>query len=96
MAGRKSLPLLRIIWTLHAVALVVGASRLPRRQQRAILDIYRPRFWRDTDLSQAQSVVNLQQLRPFIEKLEAGLPVTVLALGDSITCDYAGTFHRDM
>ena len=42
-----------------------------------------------------RSVANFAQMRPFFERLEAGLPVTVLAIGDSITSDFGGCFHRD-
>ena len=43
------------------------------------------RIWTLPDLDPAFSVLNLGQMRPFFEKLEAGHPITVLAFGDSIT-----------
>ena len=53
------------------------------------------RIWTKADLDRASSVLNYEQMWPVIRRLEAGLPITVLALGDSITKDYGGCFHRD-
>lgn len=53
------------------------------------------RTWTKTDLDHAWSVLNYEQMWPFFERLEAGLPLTVLAFGDSITKDLGGCFHRD-
>ena len=53
------------------------------------------RIWTKADLDRATSVSNYEQMWPVIMRLEAGLPITVLAFGDSITKDNGGTFHRD-
>ena len=53
------------------------------------------RTWTTSDLEPAFSVLNLEQMLDFFERLEAGLPITVLAFGDSITADGGGCFHRD-
>ena len=53
------------------------------------------RIWTTTDLDAAFSVLNLGQMAPLFERLEGGLPVTVLAFGDSITADFGGCYHRD-
>ena len=52
------------------------------------------RIWTRADLGHAPSVLNYEQMWPVIRRLEAGLPITVLAFGDSIT-KYGGCFHRD-
>ena len=52
------------------------------------------RIWNKADLDRASSVLNYEQMLPVIRRLEAGLPITVLAFGDSIT-KYGGCFHRD-
>ena len=53
------------------------------------------RIWTKADLDRASSVLNYEQMWPVIKRLEAGLPITVLAYGDSITMAHAGCFHRD-
>ena len=53
------------------------------------------RIWTKADLDHASSVLSYEQMGPVIRRLEAGLPITVLALGDSITEAYGGCFHRD-
>ena len=53
------------------------------------------RIWTKSDLDRASSVLNYEQMWPVIMRLEAGLPITVLAFGDSITKDFGGCFHRD-
>ena len=53
------------------------------------------RIWTKADLGHASSVLSYEQMGPLIRRLEAGLPITVLAFGDSITKDHAGCFHRD-
>ena len=53
------------------------------------------RIWTGADLDRASSVLNYEQMKPLILRLEAGLPITVLALGDSITASHGGCFHRD-
>ena len=53
------------------------------------------RFWTVADLKASISVPSYEQMRPFINRLEAGNPVTVLVLGSSISRDYAGCLHRD-
>ena len=55
----------------------------------------RNRIWTKEDLDRAPSVLNYEQMWPVIMRLEAGLPITVLAFGDSITKDHGGCFHRD-
>jgi hypothetical protein len=42
------------------------------------------RIWTPSDLDAGFSVLNLDQMQPFFERLEAGHPITVLAFGDSI------------
>jgi hypothetical protein len=54
-----------------------------------------PRLWVPRGLDQATSVAGHDQFRAFFARLDAGLPVTVLALGDSITRDIGGCYHRD-
>ena len=41
------------------------------------------------------SISNYAQMCTFFERLHAGLPVTVLAVGTSITSGYGGCFHRN-
>jgi hypothetical protein len=53
------------------------------------------RIWELPDLHAASSVMDFNQMRPFLERLHDGKPVTVLALGDSITANYGGCFQRD-
>ena len=53
------------------------------------------RIWTKADLGRAISVPSYEQMGPLIRRLEAGLPITVLAFGDSITKDSGGCFHRD-
>ena len=53
------------------------------------------RIWTKADLAHASSVLSYEQMGPLIRRLEAGLPITVLAFGDSITKDNGGCFHRD-
>ena len=53
------------------------------------------RIWNTSDLEAAFSVLNLGQMQPFFERLEAGKPITVLAIGDSIVKDFGGCFHRN-
>ena len=55
----------------------------------------RNRIWTKEDLDRAPSVLNYEQMWPVIRRLESGLPITVLAFGDSITKDHGGCFHRD-
>ena len=53
------------------------------------------RIWTRADLDHAPSVLNYEQMWPVIRRLEAGLPIAVLAFGDSITKDHGGCYHRD-
>ena len=53
------------------------------------------RIWTKADLYSSPSVLNYEQMWPVIRRLEAGLPITVLAFGDSITFNNGGCFHRD-
>ena len=53
------------------------------------------RIWTKADLDHASSVLSYEQMGPLIRRLEAGLPITVLAFGDSITQAHGGCFHRD-
>ena len=53
------------------------------------------RIWTKADLDRASSVTSYEQMWPVIMRLEAGLPITVVAFGDSITKDNGGYFHRD-
>ena len=77
-------PVLRTMLTLFAAVDSLGL-------QSASL----PPVWTPADLHHAWRLLNYDQMRPFIARLDAGLPVTVLALGDSITSDFGGCFHRD-
>ena len=52
------------------------------------------RTWAQTDLAQAITVATLHQMEPFFKRLESGSPVTVMALGSSITCFTGGCFGR--
>ncbi|GAX85957.1 hypothetical protein CEUSTIGMA_g13373.t1 [Chlamydomonas eustigma] len=54
------------------------------------------RIWTDTDLSHAWAVLNYDQMRPFITKLENGEPIAISALGDSILKDYGGCYHTSL
>ena len=53
------------------------------------------RIWNTSDLESAFSVLNLGQMHSFFERLAAGNPVTVLAIGDSIVKDFGGCFHQN-
>ena len=53
------------------------------------------RIWTTSDLEPAFSVLNLHQMQPFFERLEAGNPIKVVAFGDSITNAFGGCYHRD-
>jgi hypothetical protein len=53
------------------------------------------RIWELSDIHAAYSILDFNQMRPFIERLHAGKPVTVLAFGDSITANHGGCFQRD-
>ena len=53
------------------------------------------RIWTKADLGRASSVLSYEQMGPLVRRLVAGLPITVLAFGDSITKDHGGCFHRD-
>ena len=53
------------------------------------------RIWTSADLAKGISIGNYGQMRPLFRRLEGGLPVTVLAMGDSIAGSYGGCFHRD-
>ena len=53
------------------------------------------RIWTTSDLESAFSVLNLGQMHSFFERLAAGNPVTVLAIGDSIVKDFGGCFHQN-
>ena len=77
-------PVLRILLTLFAAVDSLGLKSASL-----------PPAWTPGDLHHAWSLLNYDQMRPFIARLDAGLPVTVLALGDSITSDFGGCFHRD-
>ena len=53
------------------------------------------RFWDRAALKRAIGAINYEQMRPFLQKLNRGEAVTVVAFGDSITASHAGCFHRD-
>lgn len=42
------------------------------------------RFWDRAALQRALIVDNARQLLPFLQRMDAGLPVTVVAIGDSV------------
>lgn len=54
------------------------------------------RFWDREALYRADGAINYNQLRPFLEKLNSGQPVTVVGFGDSIVATHSGCFHRDV
>jgi hypothetical protein len=58
-------------------------------------DSNKRRFWDRAALQRAAGVANYEQMRPFLDKLNAGQPVTVVAFGDSITATHGGCYHRD-
>ena len=53
------------------------------------------RFWDRATLRRTAGAVNYEQMRPFLQKLNRGEAVTVVAFGDSIVATHAGCFHRD-
>lgn len=53
------------------------------------------RTWDEAWLGRAQSVTHYEQLRPLFERLHAGQPLTVVALGSSIVSGYAGCFNDE-
>jgi hypothetical protein len=53
------------------------------------------RFWDRATLQRGIAVANYEQMRPFLDKLNAGQPVTVVMFGDSITAGHGGCYHRD-
>jgi hypothetical protein len=53
------------------------------------------RWWDRSTLQLAAGAVNYEQMRPLLEKLNRGEPVTAVAFGDSIVATHAGCFHRD-
>ena len=56
----------------------------------------RCRLGNQADLARVTGVRNLLQLKPLVQRLNAGLPVTVAAIGSSITADFAGCFHTSL
>ena len=60
-----------------------------------LLDSPLTRIWSTSDLRAGITVPSYTQMRPFFKRLEEGMPVTVVAIGDSVIGDYGGCFHRD-
>ena len=94
----------RIVFLIFAAAAtrVVAASDYPVLMPHNISHLTYPgmegrmaRIWTKADLDHASSVLSYEQMGPLIRRLEAGLPITVLAFGDSITQAHGGCFHRD-
>jgi hypothetical protein len=56
-------------------------------------DMWDGRFWNREALNNANVVDNYAQMGPVLSKLNAGLPITVLAFGNSITAVLGGCFH---
>jgi hypothetical protein len=48
------------------------------------------RFWDANFLDRAHTVLNFEQMRGVVDKLHAGRPLTVVAVGDSIVADFGG------
>ncbi len=48
------------------------------------------RIWDREDLHHAAVVEGFEQLRPMLDKLNSGHPITAVAFGDSITASHAG------
>jgi hypothetical protein len=59
-------------------------------------DVDHSRFWDLSTLLRAFTVVNYEQMRPVLKKLNSGKPITVAVVGDSIVAGHAGCFHRDL
>ncbi|GAX75874.1 hypothetical protein CEUSTIGMA_g3317.t1 [Chlamydomonas eustigma] len=57
---------------------------------------FQRRWWDHADLRSAFVTSDFKQMRPFLAKLHAGRPVSVVAYGDSIVEKHGGCFHRDM
>jgi hypothetical protein len=53
------------------------------------------RLWDASNLRAAVSTKNYESLKSLLEKLNNGLPITVVALGDSITSNHGGCYQRD-
>lgn len=52
------------------------------------------RWWGDKALlSRAYATPSFDQMAPFLARLDAGQPITVLAMGSSITSDNGGMYH---
>ena len=90
-----------VLISLAAAAAATGHPNRPVIMPRNLSQLSYPaadgrnRIWTKADLDRAPSVLNYEQMWPVIRRLEAGLPITVLAFGDSITKDHGGCFHRD-
>jgi hypothetical protein len=54
------------------------------------------RFWDSGDVQNAIAVASFAQMDPVIEKLESGQPITVAAVGSSVTGDFGGVFHSSL
>lgn len=52
------------------------------------------KFWDEFDLREATLVESPYQLGPLLAKLKRGEPISVVALGSSVTADYGGCFNR--
>ena len=77
----------------HPDIMPVDISQFSYHGITAITDM--ARIWTRADLNHAPSVLNFEQMWPVIRRLEAGLPIAVLAFGDSITKDHGGCYHSD-
>ena len=59
-------------------------------------DLERPlAIWHNEQLRHAFSVVGYNGMRRLFDRLQAGLPIIVVAFGDSIVKDQGGCYHRD-
>ncbi len=50
------------------------------------------RIWGREDLHQAANVESFEQLRPLLNKLNRGQPITILCIGDSVAATLGGCF----
>ena len=54
------------------------------------------RLWSQADLRRLRGATHYSGLLPLLQRLDAGLPITVAAFGSSITSNFGGCFHADI
>lgn len=52
-----------------------------------------PRLWERGQLNAAYAVASYPQMQSLVQKLQTGQPITLVALGTSISEDFSGCFH---